>query len=585
MLLFDEINLCPPEVLEALAPLFERQPIGAPERIFICPGSAQPILVRSPMFATMNPASVGGGRNRLPRSLRSLFTVCNVEAHSTEELRMIFFHICRDLVERFGLQPELLEQIRLIHVDVHDALRRHDIGRKGGPYEFNIRTLQTLHDLMSENLQDLQQCLGIQGGEGKGSDILRASVRRLVELVYSRALQDTDDQRKVAFIIGRHLSPGKDVERTAQSIDAQSSGYVRIGDIFCKKTSGPVIGSHATLSDNFVCTPSAATRLELLACAMQSRRTVLLNGGTASGKSLLVRKLAQLTNNELVTICCDQDKDATDFVGKYVPRIAGIAALYEDPIRALADLEKALRSAALEKIGTPGMVLSPEKKQAFFRHVAQASIHVNSLLRMTADSMAADNGAIADLKLNATYSHLQSACNELPGSTLQHDTQQALNDIRKLIADREREKTESSSRRAAVVFVKSPFVAAIQQGKWVLLENLNSAPQDVVEGLNSLMEEPPHFSIEEGVLTRAGGIHPDFRLFATANDGRLQTQKISTALRNRCIVLELEPLDSGLVPQSIATHDVLSIVRRQLEGIPGGEAIAVSPSDRHRCLF
>ena len=88
-IIFDEINLCPPEVLDALAPLLVRHTDAAPK--FVVPGNSSRVLdlagVR--IFATMNPASTGGNRARLPRSIASCFTPVFLEAYEVEDVFMI----------------------------------------------------------------------------------------------------------------------------------------------------------------------------------------------------------------------------------------------------------------------------------------------------------------------------------------------------------------------------------------------------------------------------------------------------------------------------------------------------------------
>src|SRR4051794_15383638 len=70
-------------------------------------------------------------------------------------------------------------------------------------------------------------------------------------------------------------------------------------------------------------------------------------------------------------------------------------------------------------------------------------------------------------------------------------------------------------------FVESQFVMAIRCGYWVLLDNINSAPPEVIERLNSLAEEQPVLNLYEHSqgqrLSRDdNSIHAKFRLFATA---------------------------------------------------------------------
>ncbi|GAA6044164.1 hypothetical protein JCM8097_003730 [Rhodosporidiobolus ruineniae] len=61
----------------------------------------------------------------------------------------------------------------------------------------------------------------------------------------------------------------------------------------------------------------------------------------------------------------------------------------------------------------------------------------------------------------------------------------------------------------------APFLAAMQKGEWVLLDEMNLASQSVLEGLNSCLDHRGAVYIPE--LDRTFNRHPDFRIFAAQN--------------------------------------------------------------------
>ncbi|BGP16616.1 hypothetical protein JCM10213_000468 [Rhodosporidiobolus nylandii] len=61
----------------------------------------------------------------------------------------------------------------------------------------------------------------------------------------------------------------------------------------------------------------------------------------------------------------------------------------------------------------------------------------------------------------------------------------------------------------------APFLAAMQNGSWVLLDEMNLASQSVLEGLNSCLDHRGAVYIPE--LDRTFSRHPDFRIFAAQN--------------------------------------------------------------------
>ena len=53
------------------------------------------------------------------------------------------------------------------------------------------------------------------------------------------------------------------------------------------------------------------------------------------------------------------------------------------------------------------------------------------------------------------------------------------------------------NQNTAFAFVEADFVDAVRLGHWVLLDNVNSAPPEVIERINSLLEEEPTLNIHE----------------------------------------------------------------------------------------
>ena len=109
---------------------------------------------------------------------------------------------------------------------------------------------------------------------------------------------------------------------------------------------------------------------------------------------------------------------------------------------------------------------------------------------------------------------------------------------------------EEQGQEQGFIFVQSRLLQAMQEGKWVLLDNVNCAPQEVVERLLSLFEENPSLTVYEGestkTFTRDDGIDENFRLFLTSNPERIYTNKLSTPLLNRVIRIWIDPLDFKL---------------------------------------
>lgn len=88
-------------------------------------------------------------------------------------------------------------------------------------------------------------------------------------------------------------------------------------------------------------------------------------------------------------------------------------------------------------------------------------------------------------------------------------------------------------------FVEGPIPRAMRDGAWVILDEMNLAEPQVLERLNSALEDPPSLTLSEGDGARfgAGGdcaVHEGFRLFATLNPAEYAGRStLSPAFRDR----------------------------------------------------
>ncbi|GAA6063185.1 hypothetical protein JCM10212_006851 [Sporobolomyces blumeae] len=90
----------------------------------------------------------------------------------------------------------------------------------------------------------------------------------------------------------------------------------------------------------------------------------------------------------------------------------------------------------------------------------------------------------------------------------------------------------------------APFLAAMQNGDWVLLDEMNLASQSVLEGLNSCLDHRGQVYLPE--LDRTFSRHPDFRIFAAQNPlGQGGGRKgLPRSFLDRFSVVHMEELDS-----------------------------------------
>ena len=97
--------------------------------------------------------------------------------------------------------------------------------------------------------------------------------------------------------------------------------------------------------------------------------------------------------------------------------------------------------------------------------------------------------------------------------------------------------------RGRLVFQEGPLVRAVRAGQWVVLDELNLAPSEVLEALNRLLDDNREIFIAETNETVKA--HPDFAVFATQNPagGAYGGRKVlSRAFRNRFVELFVDDI-------------------------------------------
>ncbi|XP_072559009.1 midasin isoform X3 [Paramormyrops kingsleyae] len=103
----------------------------------------------------------------------------------------------------------------------------------------------------------------------------------------------------------------------------------------------------------------------------------------------------------------------------------------------------------------------------------------------------------------------------------------------------------SSDSRGKLVFREGVLIDAMRKGYWIILDELNLAPTDVLEALNRLLDDNRElFIAETQEVVRA---HPRFMLFATQNPPGLYGGRkvLSRAFRNRFVELHFDELPSA----------------------------------------
>lgn len=88
------------------------------------------------------------------------------------------------------------------------------------------------------------------------------------------------------------------------------------------------------------------------------------------------------------------------------------------------------------------------------------------------------------------------------------------------------------------------LVKALKRGDWVILDELNLAPTEVLEALNRLLDDNRELYLAE--INQTIKPHPNFRLFATQNPSGIYggRKPLSRAFRNRFVELFIDDIPS-----------------------------------------
>nr|XP_056712126.1 midasin [Euleptes europaea] len=103
----------------------------------------------------------------------------------------------------------------------------------------------------------------------------------------------------------------------------------------------------------------------------------------------------------------------------------------------------------------------------------------------------------------------------------------------------------TSDASGKLIFKEGVLIDAMRKGYWIILDELNLAPSDVLEALNRLLDDNRELFVTETQETVKA--HPRFMLFATQNPPGLYGGRkvLSRAFRNRFVELHFDELPSS----------------------------------------
>ncbi len=513
-LLLDELNLANQTVLEGLnAVLDHRAEVFIPElnSTFRCPENFR-------VFAAQNPLQEGGGRKGLPRSFLNRFTRVHVELLQADDLAFIAGTL------HPGIPSELLQRmVRFVGSLHHDANIARAFASSGGPWEFNLRDL-------------LRWCELISSAPAHEPDAALVAACHYGDMLFVRRLRTELDRAHVRSTFQAAMGAAPEVADADVVIRAET---VQFG--WARVERAPL--AERGRDEERVLTAHQAGLIACVAECVSRGWMCLLSGPAASGKTAVVRTLAELCGRPLIELSLNSGTDASDLLGGFEQ--VDVGRRRKEFCRAVRDALAAATAAVLE---ADALAEGLDRLQA-------AALAWSAAEPQVADADAAALG-------EAGRRVLDEADAALAGVPAAPAVGEALAAARRLGAAVASAAAETAGR---FEWVDGALTRAIADGRWVVLDNANLCSPSVLDRLNPLLEPRGVLYLNECGTGPAGPRmirpHPDFRLFLLLDP---KHGEVSRAMRNRGIEVFALPPAGGAAGGAEDAAAVLG-----LAGVPG----------------
>ncbi|KAK9245981.1 hypothetical protein V1506DRAFT_513913 [Lipomyces tetrasporus] len=479
--LLDEMNLASQSVLEGLnACLDHRAETYIPEldRTFTCHPKFK-------VFAAQNSHYQGGGRKGLPRSFVNRFTVVYIDLLTPKDLNVITRQLFPDVNRE--LADAVVQFVSVL--DAETSLNK-SFGRNGSPWEFNLRDTMRWFQLLLRQTNISSSC----------------RPKEFLDIIVKQRFRTAEDRRMVDSLYEKHFKEMYSARSLAFTL---SDTYLQVGHSVLPRMSK--LSSRGFPSKDLVMLHCNMLPLETLMTSVEMSWPAILTGPPNSGKTSLIRLLANLVGAHLEEFAINNDVDSMDIVGGFEQVDLGRrASVLWDGIRQFAS--KLLGDIKLTSNATTTIAL---KLFDLARTVEETSL------------------AHLDEALQLLYQLFDMA------DGLQHEIRSITLAIEKLI----KVAADPAKREAMFEWFDGILVRAVEEGYWLVLDNANLCGPSVLDRLNSLLEPGGVLVINEHGLDN-GQLkilkpHPNFRLFLTVDPHH---GELSRAMRNRGIEIFMDDL-------------------------------------------
>jgi len=435
-------------------------------------------FVRHPsfrIFAAQNPLNQGGGRKGLPKSFVNRFTKVYVEELTPADLLLV----CQHLFPQLGV--DLLQAMISFNTCLNEEVTVKKLfGRDGAPWEFNLRDVIRWGCLLSSHQFQEPPMVYLQS-------------------IYLQRFRTERDRQRAQEIFHK-IFVTSSVPCQLAPLPFISSSQVRIGHFSTSRN------NQSSISRPKYFLKSHLVSLETLGDCLSQNWLAILTGSHGSGKSSLVRALANAIGNPLREISINSATDTMDLIGSFeqIDTQSQLMSIMDD---ILCSFDHGLKSS------------DPVQEWRDLLH-ARDQLRISISSPMTQDTIPLLLSRMSQLISNS--------------SAYIHFPQDVLGRYESL--------TQLASSASRFEWADGPLVQAMRRGEWLLLDGANLCNPSVLDRLNSLCESNGQLILNErGLIHGAVEIikpHSNFRLFMTVDP---QFGELSRAMRNRGVEICLFP--------------------------------------------
>lgn len=283
--------------------------------------------------------------------------------------------------------------------------------------------------------------------------------------------------------------------------------------------------------NEFFFTRPSACLLERIAVCLALKEPVLLVGETGTGKTSCVQYLARSTGNKLTVINMNQQSESADLLGGYKPvnlklLISPVREEFEILFRTFFAIEpnkKYLQAVARyhEKQNWKTLVFlmnqstqaALKKLRTSYRNCVKKQSLQKNASKCFVVKQKESNGQKHESQILDMLRRWETMLEKLNKLQLQVKNQHSL----------------------AFSFMEGSLIKALQNGEWVLLDEINLATAETLECLSGLLEgSSESLSLLERGDQEPIKRHPDFTLFACMNPATdVGKRDLPAGLRNR----------------------------------------------------